>query len=107
MAIGRPFEMLELQHQESVTFRVREWEEAQTTITTRDAPNGKVIDVIRVEVPKEDKPVFPHYWDITSARLVAQIRPHLQAPGYDRKRFTITAYGVAPKKNFTLDVLPL
>jgi len=104
MAIASPYELLELQDGQSVSFHVQAWEEGQATIRPAHAPAGKVIPILRVSVSEREKPAFPHYWDITSARLVAQLRPHLGRGDLKSLLFTVTAHGFQTKKSFTLDI---
>jgi hypothetical protein len=101
-----PFEIFELKDKESVTFRVRDWRLGKMVIKPRVAggPGEKIITVLRVYVRKEDKPVGPDYWDITSQTLIYQLLPFLQTPDFRAKTFKITAYGVAPRKRFTVEV---
>ena len=104
--IPEPMELLELANGQSTTFHVESWELGETVIhpTWPGAPPEKRINVLRVVVPSTDKPLFPHYWDVTSKTLIAQMLPYLQASGFEKKSFTITAHGEAPKKRFTLDI---
>ena len=99
-----PMEALELQDGQSARFRVLRYEVGEKTIKPDHAPTGKLIRIVRVHVPKEDKPGFPHYWDVTSARLVAQLLPFLESPDFARKTYTVTARGIPPKKYFNLEV---
>lgn len=101
--LPKPYELLELQDSESVSFRVERWEKNQLTIVPRHQPQGKVVTVIRVHVPVSDKPQFPHYWDLTAASLVAQIEPQLKRADLRDLRFKITAYGAGPKKRFGVE----
>ncbi|MGH7479729.1 MAG: hypothetical protein ACREJ8_09125 [Candidatus Methylomirabilales bacterium] len=99
-----PYELLDLQHEGAVAFRVVRFEEGDIEIKTTQVPEGKVVEVCRVHVPREDKPTAPFYWDITSKTLCAEILPHLKRPDLSRLRFKVTAFGVAPKKRFSLDI---
>ncbi len=58
-------------------FRVLRWEEGEGAIFPRDMPDGKVVPVLRIHVPLEDKPEDVPYWDITSKTLIAMLRPLL------------------------------
>lgn len=126
--LPRPYEILELADGQSLSMRVKgysegtirilptDWEsrvnsdlrrgsidQAQAAALLRD---GKVIGSLRVVVDQQSKPTGLGYWDITSTTLIAQLLPWLQQPGFPTKTFTITAFGVAPKKRFTVEVKP-
>jgi len=102
--LAEPMELLELEDGASLTFRVTRWEREDAIIKPAHAPQGKVVSVLRVHVPTEDKPIFPQYWDITSKRAIAQILPWLERPGFERKVFKLTKLGVKPTAHFMLDV---
>ena len=104
--LPKPFELLELNDGESASFAVLRYEKGITTIVPAHMPGGKLVDVIRVHVPPADKPLFPHYFDLLAASLVAQVEPHLKRPDLARLRFTVTAHGIPPKKRFTVEVRP-
>lgn len=105
MLIG-PFELLELQDSQAATFRVLRWEESTTTIHPAHAAAGKVVPHLRVHVPRDDKPLGVDYWDLTSATLVAQMRPSLQQNAPGRVRYTIRAQGFGAKKRFSVETSP-
>ena len=102
--LSEPMELLELNDGETLTFRVTRWEKEETIIKPAHAPQGKVVTVLRVHVPIEDKPIFPQYWDITSKRAIAQIQPWLEKPGFQNKTFRLTKLGVKPTAHFMLAV---
>lgn len=97
-------EILDLQDRESRTFRVVRFEQGEGKIKTDEAPDGKLVEICRVHVPLEDKLTGPPYWDITSKTLCAQILPLLKDPVQVKRRFTVTAHGVRPRKRFSLEV---
>lgn len=104
--IPKPVEVLELQHGEAVTFHVERWEKGQLTIFPAHAPQGKLVDVIRVHVKHTDKEHFPYYYDLTASSLVAQIEPQLRRTDYQGITFRVTAFGFGAKKRFSLDINP-
>lgn len=101
-----PFEILELADGQMVEFRILKWELGETVIHPRfpGAPAEKRINALRVHVPPKFKALFPHYWDITSKTLIAQLLPYLEKRGFEKKTFRVRAHGVAPKKRFTLEI---
>ena len=101
--LARPFNALELQDGESQSFRVVRFEVGEQVIFPQHAPNGKRVPVLRLHVSADDKPDFPHYWDVTSTRLYAQLLPQLQVAGLLSAKWTITARGIPPKKYFSVD----
>jgi len=101
--LARPINVLELQDGESRSFRVVRFETGEEIIRPAHAPNGKRVRVLRLHVSADDKPDFPHYWDVTSTRLYAQLLPQLQVAGLLSAKWTITARGIQPKKYFTVE----
>ena len=103
-----PYEILELADRESRDLKIVGWERGTMEIHPRwtGAPPAKEIPVLRVHVTREIKPLPPHYYDITSKTLMAQLLPLLLERGFERWTYRITAYGVAPRKRFTLERLP-
>ncbi len=102
--IPKPMAVLELGDGQSTTFRVLRFARwPGQVIFPGHAPQGKTISVLRVEVPAVDKP-FPPYWDITQTKLIARLEPVLSILQGTGRRVTITAHGVPPKKDFSVDV---
>jgi len=104
-----PYEIMELADRQSVTLRVVTWEQGSIVIHPRyeGAPSEKEIPVLRVHLWAGYKPYQPMYWDITSKTLMAQLLPLLLERGFENYEYVITAYGVAPRKRFTLERRPL
>jgi len=104
-----PYEILELADRQTITLRVVGWERGSMEIHPRfeGAPEVKEIPVLRVHVPAGWKPAPPMYWDVTSKTLQAQWVPLLLERDYERYEYVITAYGVAPRKRFTLERRPI
>lgn len=101
-----PMEIFELRDGESRAFTVTRSEEGTTLIHPATAPQGKQIPVLRLHVESLDKPTFPHYYDVTSLTLQAQLRP-LVAPGAQLpRRFTVTKVGTGPSARFTMSSTP-
>ena len=101
-----PVELLELQDGQSASFRALRYDKGTLKIFPRTVQQGKIITALRVHVPPEDKPLFPHYWDLTATTLVAQLEPHLQRPDITRLRFKITARGISVHKRFEVETSP-
>jgi len=99
-----PYEIFELTDGQVVRLRITDYQQGVVTIYPKDKPTGKVVNALRIHVPRDSKPFFPFYWDITGKTLVAQLLPYLEQAGYKDKIFTITKYGVAPKARFTVEV---
>lgn len=101
-----PVELLELQDGQSASFKALRYDKGTLRIVPDHQPGGKTVTTLRVHVPLEDKPLFPHYWDLTASTLVAQIEPHLQRPDLPTLRFKITARGIGPRKRFEVETQP-
>ena len=104
-----PNEILELGDRESVSLRIVSWEDGSMIIHPKyaGAPPEKEIPVLRLHLAPGVKAYPPQYYDVTSKTLIAQFKPMLGEPGYDRFEYRITAYGVAPRKRFTVMRIPL
>jgi len=107
--IPPPYEILQLADRQSITIRPIRWELGWMIIHPRYpmAPPEKKVYVIRLHVDPRVKPLFPYYYDITPRTLVAQLLPILKAPDWRKKEFKITAIGVAPRKRFMIEVIPV
>lgn len=101
-----PYEFWDMQDGETRVIRVERWELGYVDIQPREAPPGtlKRIQVLRLHLPPDVKPTLPHYWDISSNHLREALLPYLRAPDFQKREFTITKYGVAPRARFSLTV---
>lgn len=99
-----PYEILELGDGGSLTLHPQRWKKGTMTIHPRFQRGPKVINVIRVWVPEEDKPLFPDYFDITAATLVAQIEPILKRSDLLDLEIVITKHGIPPKARYSVEV---
>ena len=104
-----PYELLDLPDHGRVELRITSWERGSLISQPRyaGAPAEKEIGALRVHLAPGVKPYPPMYYDITSKTLIAQMLPVLMEPGYVDQVFVITAYGVAPRKRFTLELRPV
>lgn len=107
-ALPGPIEFLDLADKESKDLKILTWERGTTVINTirRGREVEVEITILRVHVPEATKPLPPRYYDISSKTLMAQLMPLLMAPGYEEWTYRVTAYGVAPRKRFSLERLP-
>jgi len=97
-------EILELPDGGILQCRILRWLLGRTTIHPGYAGRPKVIRVLRIWIPREEKPIGPDYWDITSQTLIQQILPYLERQDFRGRTYTITKHGVAPRARFTLQV---
>ena len=104
--LARPYEIYEWQDGETRQFTIERWEEGDLEIHPRDGREPKMIKVLRIHVPEEEKPEFPHYWDLTSSRLFAQLRTILQTRWRRGQRVKVTAIGRAPRTHFSVTWIP-
>jgi hypothetical protein len=102
-----PFDILELRDGESKVITPVHFELGEMEIHPRyyGAPPSKKIEVLRVYVPRAEKPAGADYWDITSKTLIYSFLPFLRAPEYKGRSFKITAYGVAPSKRYSIELV--
>lgn len=101
-----PYEIYEWRDGEERVFTIERYEVGELEIHPRDGRPPKMIQVLRVHVPVEEKPAFPHYWDLTSSRLVAQLQSVLGAHRGSRRQVKVTAIGQAPRTHFSVTWLP-
>jgi hypothetical protein len=106
MVLEPPMEILELAPGESRAMTVLWAEEGRYTINPRDGRPPKEIPVLRLHVQEADRPFPPYYYDITSLRAQALLKPVVLAPGYVARRFTITKVGSGPSAGFTVGSSP-
>lgn len=106
-ALPKPFELFELPDKAVTSFTPTAYEEGRMTIQPRTPANAPVkeIDALRVHVTGKDKPIGLPYYDITSTTLIAQLTPLLPNAIAAKKKITITAFGIAPAKRFTVEVV--
>jgi len=105
--LSGPFEFLELAHCESVTIRPVDWEFGLATVHPPWLPPERLVDVevLRIHVSREDKPLFPHYWDLGQKTLVPQVMALLTAGVPEGYGIRIHAVGTAPKKRFEVSLV--
>ncbi len=104
--LARPYEIYEWKDGETREFTIERWEMGELEIHPRDGRPPKVIPVLRIHVPVEEKPEFPQYWDLTSTRLTAQLSRILDTHRGARRRVKITAIGSAPRTHFSVTWIP-
>jgi len=102
-----PYEILELAHCEEIVLRPVDWETGRFTFhpTWMPPERMKTVTAVRVHVSREDKPLFPHYWDITAGTLVPQVMALLTAGVPEGYGIRIHAVGTAPKKRFEVSLV--
>src|SRR3989442_9580437 len=100
----QPIELLDLADGQSVSFvPIRAQLFSPYRITPAHQPEGKDVDLLRVYVTPESKS-FPPWYDVTSRRLIAQLTPLLPLGTVGQRRVTIRAYGIPPKKYFSVEL---
>lgn len=104
-----PYEILELTPGRPVRMRVLDWKMGRMTIVPRypGAPPQKTIVAIRIYTDEASKPTFPHYWDITSSRLVYQLAPMLRRPLPEKAAIEITRDIPGPRAHYAVRWVPL
>ena len=70
-----PYEILETEPCTNYYIKVVDYKIGKITITPRwpGAPPAKTVVAVRLYTTPDWKKYFPHYWDITPARLVYQL----------------------------------
>jgi len=102
-------EFLDIPHCESVVLKPVSWEFGLAATHAPWEPAGVVKDreVLRIHVSPEDKPLFPHYWDLGQKTLVPQVMAPLTAGIPEGYGIRIHAVGTAPKKRFEVSLVPV
>lgn len=99
-----PYELLELRDGESKDLTGLGSDKGKMTIKVEGV--DKVIDALRVFVPRVEKPAGRPYWDITSTTLIADVEPKLgRILDEGRIRIRIKAFGSGKRKRFTVSDL--
>ena len=104
--LDKPYEIYEWGDDETREFTIERWEMGDLEIHPRDGRPPKMISVLRLHVPTAEKTEYPSYWDLTSSRLVAQLKQILEAHRGARRRVKITAIGKPPRTHFSVTWLP-
>lgn len=100
-----PAELLDLGDGQSAEFRILKWERGELLVTPRGAPAGRVVTVVRMWVPPEDKPLGAPYWDATAGNLVARLLPVLDQLVATSRRIRVTKRGFPPFARHQVDFL--
>jgi len=87
-------------------FRVLRWEERDMVIHPRDGSGPKKIRALRLHVPLEDKLEDVPWWDVTSKRLEAFLRPILPMLVRTGRYVRLTKLGDGPSSSWTVQVEP-
>lgn len=85
-------------------FRVLRWEDHDMVIHPRDGSGPKKIRALRLHVPLEDKLEDVPWWDVTSKRLEAFLRPILPMLVRTGRYVRLTKLGVGPTSTWTVQV---
>lgn len=99
-----PMELLEIPDGETQELRITHGKFDQCLIHPERNPRGEVVDCLRVWVVSGTKQFEPFYYDITSKRLMAMLRPQLERSDLSERTFRVTAHGEKPHKYFSLEV---
>lgn len=104
--LPKPYEIYEWTDGATEEWTVIRWELGELTIEPRDGRPPKDIEVLRIHVGADQKAEYPLYWDLTSARLVGQLRGILSPSGLGPTRIRVTAIGAAPRTHFSVTRIP-
>jgi hypothetical protein len=103
-----PYEILELLPATPVVLEILSYKIGKMKISPRfpGAPEEKEVAAVRVYLSERSKPSFPHYYDITSSRLVAQLAPILVAGQWKDFNVQIERDIPGPKAHFSINLVP-
>lgn len=102
-----PYEILDPEAGEEVSFHVERWEFGKMVITPDWLPGPKWIASLRVFTPPVDKPGRPNWWDVNPGRLQVQLFPVLKRPDIYEVLIKVRSEGIRPRKIYFLEVVPL
>lgn len=102
--IEGPFEFLELAPGVKRTFHVIRYEIGRAQTHPPWMPEGVLVwnEIIRLHLPRTEKPLYPHYFDIGQKTLVPQLKVLLPTARVQGVGITIEAVGIGPKKRFSV-----
>ncbi len=106
MAVGKPFDILELRAEGELITRVLAFEEGPMTVTPKDGRPPKVVDGVRLHVPPADKQTEPPWWDVTSQTVKPTLLAILPRVTRDHLWLKLHKYGAGAGARFGVDVLP-
>jgi len=103
-----PYEILELAPKTPVVLEVTSYKIGKMKISPRypGAPPEKEVAAVRIYLTEKSKPTFPHYYDVTSTRLVAQLVPILVAGQWKSFNIQIERDIPGPKAHFSVSLVP-
>lgn len=104
--LSQPHEIYEWTDGETREFTILRHEDGLLTIHPRDGREPKEIEVLRIHVPETEKESYPYYWDMTSQRLVHQLRNMLPPTLIGPFKVKVTAIGRPPRTHFSVSRLP-
>jgi|SRR5712664_466800 len=105
MAVGKPFDILELKPEGELITRVLAFEEGPMTVTPKDGRPPKVVDGVRLHVPAADKQTEPPWWDVT-AQTVKPTLLQLAPLAVSSKRYLkLHKYGDGAGARFSAELL--
>jgi hypothetical protein len=107
ITLAKPYEYLELRSGESVILQPIKYEIGTASITKNsgDDAGTKTIDILRLFYDKDPLTPGIDYYDISGATLIYQLMPMLDKVITGKKSVKITAFGQAPRKRFTVEVV--
>ena len=88
-------------------FRIIAWTSGEAVIKPKPAREPILIPILRIWIQRLDRETRAPYYDISSARLQAQLLPYLTTQSYVGRQFSVRAYGRKPLKIHGLTVAPI
>lgn len=101
-----PYEIFDIADGESVDITVTRWEQGEEFEMTATDGRKFMSSPLRLHLTGPWRPGHKPYLDITSKRLIPELKGLLGTMPGAQKHIRITKYGVAPKATFTTEVLP-
>jgi|SRR5882672_901354 len=105
MAVSPPYDILELRPEGELVTRVTAYEEGPVTVTPRDGRPPKVVQAVRLYVPREDKQTEPPWWDVTSQTLKPTLISLATLAAGTGRWLRIHKYGAGAGARFSAELL--
>ena len=101
-----PYEIFDIGDGESVDLRVTRFEQGDEFMMKATDGREFMSSPLRLHLPGPWAPGHKPYLDITSKRLIPELKGLLGTMPGPLKHIKITKHGVAPKAVFSVEVLP-
>lgn len=99
-----PYEFLLLEPGVRRTFHVIAWDHGKAQTHPPWTAEGTLVwnEIIRIHLPRTEKPLYPYYYDFGQKTLVPQLKALLPRAALEGVGITLEAVGSGAKKRFSV-----